>query len=158
VVETLNIIDKGTSVLVAHHVRDDFTAETASSGGRTNVRRAGITFLHYAGPGHTLGGLSAISSDFPAALVRFCHSSGVAVLICDPHHPNKMALSNDQPTLPSFRFWTAEFNPHPVIQSRSFRSIPYAVSRPLLSCSFLGEIVHTYSSAWDINLLLARDG
>jgi hypothetical protein len=108
---------------------------------RTNVRRAGITFLHYAGPGHTLGGLSAISSDFPAALVRFCHSSGVAVLICDPHHPNKMALSNDQPTLPSFRFWTAEFNPHPVIQSRSFRSIPYAVSRPLLSCSFLGEIL-----------------
>lgn len=29
VVETLNIIDKGTSVLVAHHVRADFTAETA---------------------------------------------------------------------------------------------------------------------------------
>src|SRR6266699_2982989 len=29
VVETLNIIDKGTSVLVAHHVRSDFTAETA---------------------------------------------------------------------------------------------------------------------------------
>ncbi len=29
VVETLNLIDKGTSVLVAHHVRSDFTAETA---------------------------------------------------------------------------------------------------------------------------------
>jgi len=29
VVETLNIIDKGTSILVAHHVRADFTAETA---------------------------------------------------------------------------------------------------------------------------------
>ena len=29
VVETLNSIDKGTSVLVAHHVRSDFTAETA---------------------------------------------------------------------------------------------------------------------------------
>jgi len=29
VVETLTIIDKGTSVLVAHHVRSDFTAETA---------------------------------------------------------------------------------------------------------------------------------
>ena len=29
VVETLNIIDKGTSILVAHHVRSDFTAETA---------------------------------------------------------------------------------------------------------------------------------
>ncbi len=31
VVETLNIIDKGTSVLVAHHVRADFTAETQLS-------------------------------------------------------------------------------------------------------------------------------
>jgi hypothetical protein len=31
VVETLNIIDKGTSVLVAHHVRSDFTAETRLS-------------------------------------------------------------------------------------------------------------------------------
>jgi hypothetical protein len=29
VVETLTIIDKGTSLLVAHHVRTDFTAETA---------------------------------------------------------------------------------------------------------------------------------
>jgi hypothetical protein len=29
VVETLTIIDKGTSILVAHHVRADFTAETA---------------------------------------------------------------------------------------------------------------------------------
>jgi hypothetical protein len=29
VVETLTIIDKGTSILVAHHVRSDFTAETA---------------------------------------------------------------------------------------------------------------------------------
>src|SRR5215471_9490541 len=31
VVETLNIIDKGTSILVAHHVRTDFTAETRLS-------------------------------------------------------------------------------------------------------------------------------
>jgi hypothetical protein len=29
VVETLNLIEKGTAVLVAHHVRADFTAETA---------------------------------------------------------------------------------------------------------------------------------
>ena len=38
VVEILTIIDKGTSVLVAHHVRADFTAETASFGCRTDVR------------------------------------------------------------------------------------------------------------------------
>jgi len=29
VVEILNIIDQGTSVLVAHHIRTDFSAETA---------------------------------------------------------------------------------------------------------------------------------
>jgi hypothetical protein len=29
VVEILNIIDKGTSILVAHHVRSDFNAQTA---------------------------------------------------------------------------------------------------------------------------------
>src|SRR5260221_9762466 len=28
-------------------------------------------------------------SDFPAALVRFCHCLGVAVLLCDPHHPQQ---------------------------------------------------------------------
>ena len=38
VVETLTSIDKGTSVLVAHHVRSDFTAETASFCGGTDLR------------------------------------------------------------------------------------------------------------------------
>src|SRR3954447_17162337 len=81
---------------------------------------------------HLDKGCSGTSKDQKERLIRrFCSRRGDA-------------LSNDQPTLPSFRFWTAEFNPHPVIQSRSFRSIPYAVSLPLLSCSFLGEIVHTY--------------
>lgn len=28
-------------------------------------------------------------SDFPSALVRFCHCLGVAVRICDPHHPQQ---------------------------------------------------------------------
>ena len=55
------------------------------------------------------------------------------------------ALSDDQPMLPSFCFRTAEFNPHPVIQSWSFRSIPYTVSLPLRMRSFLGEIIHTCS-------------
>jgi hypothetical protein len=36
VVETLNIIDKGTSDLLAHHVRSDFTAEAAAFGYRTD--------------------------------------------------------------------------------------------------------------------------
>lgn len=28
-------------------------------------------------------------SDFPSALVRFCHCLGVAVRVCDPHHPQQ---------------------------------------------------------------------
>lgn len=31
-------------------------------------------------------------SDFPAALIRFCHSVGVAVLVCDPRHPQQNGL------------------------------------------------------------------
>lgn len=55
VVEILNIIDKGTSVLVAHHVRTDFTAETASFGCRPDVCGTWLTYLHHAGPRHPLG-------------------------------------------------------------------------------------------------------
>jgi transposase InsO family protein len=88
VVETLNIIDKGTSVLVAYHVRTDFTAETA-------LAAVAQTFAEHGLPSSitldrdTRWVGAPQGSDFPAALVRFCHSLGVAVLICDPHHPQQ---------------------------------------------------------------------
>ncbi len=88
VVETLNIIDKGTSVLVAHHVRSDFTAETA-------LAAVAQTFAEHGLPSSitldrdTRWVGSPQGSDFPAALVRFCHALGVAVLLCDPHHPQQ---------------------------------------------------------------------
>ena len=88
VVEILNIIDKGTSVLVAHHVRSDFTAETA-------LAAVAQTFVEHGLPSSitldrdTRWVGSPQGSDFPAALVRFCHCLGVAVLICDPHHPQQ---------------------------------------------------------------------
>jgi len=93
VVETLNIIDKGTSILVAHHIRSDFTAETA-------LAAVAETFSSHGLPASitldrdTRWVGAPQDSDFPAALVRFCQSLGVAVLICDPRHPNKMGLSN----------------------------------------------------------------
>src|SRR5258708_24502946 len=40
-----SIIDKGTSVLVSHHVRSDFTAETASFGCGTNGDATRVTAL-----------------------------------------------------------------------------------------------------------------
>ncbi len=88
VVETLNSIDKGTSVLVAHHVRSDFTAETA-------LQALAETFSSHGLPvsitldRDTRWVGAPQGSDFPAALVRFCHSLGVAVRICDPQHPQQ---------------------------------------------------------------------
>jgi transposase InsO family protein len=88
VVETLNIIDKGTSVLVAHHVRADFTAETA-------LATVAQTFAEHGLPASitldrdTRWVGAPQGSDFPAALMRFCQALGVAVLICDPHHPQQ---------------------------------------------------------------------
>jgi transposase InsO family protein len=88
VVETLNIIDKGTSVLIASHVRSDFTAETA-------LQAVALTFQEQGLPASItldrdprwVG--APQGSDFPAALIRLCHCLGVAVVVCDPHHPQQ---------------------------------------------------------------------
>jgi len=50
VVETLNIIDKGTSVLVAHYVRTDFTAETALGAVAQTFGSTRFTFFYYLRP------------------------------------------------------------------------------------------------------------
>ena len=88
VVEVLNAVDMGTSVLVAAHVRADFNAETTlqevASLLRTHGRPQQLTFdrdVRFVS--------SPSGSDFPSALVRFCHCLGVAVRICDPHHPQQ---------------------------------------------------------------------
>lgn len=88
VVETLNIIDMGTSVLIASHVRPDFTAETA-------LLVVAQTFQAHGLPNSitldrdTRWVGAPQGSDFPSALLRFCQSLGVAVLVCDPHHPQQ---------------------------------------------------------------------
>src|SRR5579863_5489906 len=75
VVETLNIIDKGTSVLIASHVRSDFTAATA-------LQAVAQTFAEQGCPSSitldrdTRWVGAPQGSDFPAALIRFCHSIG----------------------------------------------------------------------------------
>ena len=88
VVEVLNTVDMGTSVLVWAQVRADFTAETTlqevASLLRTHGRPQQLTFdrdVRFVS--------SPSGSDFPSALVRFCHCLGVAVRICDPHHPEQ---------------------------------------------------------------------
>jgi hypothetical protein len=70
VVETLNIIDMGTSILLDAHVRPDFTAETALEALSQTIQTYGcphrITLdrdTRWVGSPH--------GSDFPAALIRF---------------------------------------------------------------------------------------
>lgn len=88
VVETLNIIDTGTSVLLDAHVRPDFTAETA-------LQAIASTLARYGRPQRItldrdprwVG--SPAGSDFPAALLRFGACLGIEVQVCDPHHPEQ---------------------------------------------------------------------
>jgi Homeodomain-like domain len=58
VVETLNIIDTGTSVLLEAHVRSDFTAETALQALALTLARYGRRHSHHAGSRSPLGGQS----------------------------------------------------------------------------------------------------
>ena len=88
VVEVLNTVDVGTSVLVQAQVRADFNAETTlqevASLLRIHGRPLQLTFdrdVRFVSSPH--------GSDFPSALVRFCQCLGVAVRVCDPHHPQQ---------------------------------------------------------------------
>lgn len=88
VVETLNIVDMGTSLLVDAHVRPDFTAQTA-------LESLAQTLLTVGRPKQItldrdprwVG--SPEGSDFPSALLRFAACLGIDVHVCDPHHPQQ---------------------------------------------------------------------
>ena len=88
VVETLNIIDMGTSMLLDAHVRSDFTAETA-------LEALASTFAKYGRPTRitldrdTRWVGSPQGSDFPSALLRFGACLGIDIQICAPHHPQQ---------------------------------------------------------------------
>ncbi len=88
VVEVLNAVDMGTSILVQAHVRADFSAETTLQAVadllRTQGRPQQLTFDR-----DTRFVSSPQGSDFPSALVRFCQCLGVAVQLCDPHQPQQ---------------------------------------------------------------------
>jgi transposase InsO family protein len=91
VVETLNIIDTGTSVLLDAHVRSDFMAETA-------LQALASTLATYGRPHRitldrdTRWVGSPAGSDFPAALVRFGACLDIEIEICEPHHPQQNAF------------------------------------------------------------------
>jgi transposase InsO family protein len=125
VVEVLNIVDEGTSVLVDAQVGADFHAETTLEAvaelfvrhGRPEAVRMDRDVRFVSSPS---------GSDFPSALVRFCQCLGVGVLLCDPHHPQQNGfveryhrtyqeecLSVQRPgTLEEVREATAQFQQH----------------------------------------------
>ncbi len=125
VVEVLNAVDEGTSVLVEAQVGADFHAETT-------LEAVAELFVRHGLPqavrmDRDVRFVSSPSgSDFPSALVRFCHCLGVAVLLCDPHHPQQNGfveryhrtyqeecLAVQQPgTLEQVREITVEFAQH----------------------------------------------
>jgi transposase InsO family protein len=88
VVETLNIIDTGTSVLLDAHVRADFTADTA-------LEALALTLAKYGRPTRitldrdTRWVGSPQGSDFPSALLRFGACLGIEIQVCDARHPQQ---------------------------------------------------------------------
>jgi hypothetical protein len=91
VVEALNIIDMGTSVLLDAHVRSDFTAETALEALALSLAKYGRPKLITLDRDPRWVG-SPAGSDFPAALIRFGACLGIEIHICDRHHPEQNAF------------------------------------------------------------------
>lgn len=86
VVEVLNVVDEGTSILLEAQVRADFHAETTLEAVAEVFRRQGVP--QRVRLDRDVRFVSSPSgSDFPSALLRLCACLGVEVTLCDPHAP-----------------------------------------------------------------------
>jgi hypothetical protein len=87
-VETLNIVDTGSSILVDNPARLDFNAETVIRTMAEVFKKVGcprqITFDR--DPRFVA---SASGADFPAPFIRFLSCLGIAVEICPPQRPDR---------------------------------------------------------------------
>jgi hypothetical protein len=88
VVETFNVVDVGTSVLVQAQVREDFTAEAVLETVADLVRQVGLPkSVTFDRDPRFVGSWSA--QDFPSPFMRFWQSLGVQVTVCPPQRPDK---------------------------------------------------------------------
>jgi hypothetical protein len=88
VVETLNLVDAGTSILLAACVSRDFHAETAFEAVLAFLRQYGCPKrLTFDRDPRWVG--SASGRDFPSAFVRFLLCVGVEPNVCPPRRPDK---------------------------------------------------------------------
>jgi transposase InsO family protein len=91
VVETLNVLDAGTSVLLDAQVRTDFTAKTALEALASTLQTYGRPHRITLDRDPRWVG-SPAGSDFPSALLRFGACLGIDMQVCDPHHPQQNAF------------------------------------------------------------------
>jgi hypothetical protein len=87
VVEVLNTVDTGTSILVNAQVREDFTAETTLEAIVETLRQQGRpeTITMDRDPRF----VGSQMREFPSPLVRLLHCLGIQVTICPPRRPDR---------------------------------------------------------------------
>ena len=91
VVEVLNTVDVGTSLLVDAQVRPDFTAETTLEAIVATFRGTGLpASITLDRDPRFVGAPQA--REFPGPVLRLLHCLGVAVTICPPRRPDKNAF------------------------------------------------------------------
>jgi hypothetical protein len=91
VVESLNLVDVGTSIVVDYQLHQDFKAETVIEAVAESLQKCGLPALVTFDRDTRFVG-SWTGQDFPAAWVRFWQCLGVKVNICPPHRPDKNAF------------------------------------------------------------------
>jgi transposase len=85
------LVDVGTSVPFCAQVGRTFRAETTLEAVAELFARQGLPqFVQIDRDVRCVS--SPSGSDFPSALLRFCHCLGVGVLVCDPHQPQHNAF------------------------------------------------------------------
>jgi len=87
-VEILNIVDEGTSILVEAIAREDYNAETALEEVSEVFKRAGLPQeLTIDRDPRWVGSQSM--RDFPSAFIRFCLGLDIQLKICPPRRPDQ---------------------------------------------------------------------
>jgi hypothetical protein len=86
-VETLNIVDAGTSILVEGVVREDFKAASVIEALSAVLSSNGLPkALRFDRDTRFVGTHS--NQDYPSAFVRYLHCIGIEPIICPPHRPD----------------------------------------------------------------------
>jgi hypothetical protein len=87
VVEVLNVVDEGTSILVDCRARSDKSAETVIDSLLEIILENGLPQqVTFDRDPRFVG--STGSRDFPSAFIRFWECLGLVVNLCPPHRPD----------------------------------------------------------------------